>query len=350
MKMRKRLAAVLLSVWMLLMLMPSVSAAGNIDLEHDVSLTVSYRDGKTPLTGVQFDIYYVAEVDAYGNFTPTDPFAQFHVNITGKNDAAWKALASTLEGYVLRDGVTPTDSGKTGVYGTVSFPTGKKSLRAGLYLVLGQRHVQDGRIYEAAPFMVMLPALDAKENVWVYDVTAVPKYDSDPIPTEPVTVTRKVLKVWEDDGHKNERPKRIVVQLLRDGKVWDTVTLTAANNWRYTWTGLDSGHRWTVVEKELDGYTVEVAREGITYVITNTYTEEDEPEPIVPDKPSPDTPDIPTGPPSEPDYPAKPESKPSGPKLPQTGQLWWPVPALTAAGLLLIIWGLLRRRGAGNEK
>ena len=140
------------------------------------------------------------------------------------------------------------------------------------------------------------------------------------------------------------------MQLLRDGKVWDTVTLTAANNWRYTWTGLDSGHRWTVVEKELDGYTVEVTREGITYVITNTYTEEDEPEPIVPDKPSPGTPDIPTGPPSEPDYPAKPESKPSGPKLPQTGQLWWPVPALTAAGLLLIVWGLLRRRGAGNEK
>ena len=63
---------------------------------------------------------------------------------------------------------------------------------------MGQRHVQDGRIYEAAPFMVMLPALDAKENVWVYDVTAVPKYDSDPIPTEPVTVTRKVLKVWEE--------------------------------------------------------------------------------------------------------------------------------------------------------
>lgn len=39
----------------------------------------------------------------------------------------------------------------------------------------------------------------------------------------------------------------------------------------------------------------------------------------------------------------------SGGKLPQTGQLWWPVPVLTAAGLLCIVAGLLRRRGNRNE-
>ena len=35
-----------------------------------------------------------------------------------------------------------------------------------------------------------------------------------------------------------------------------------------------------------------------------------------------------------------------GEKLPQTGQLWWPVPVLSAAGLLFVIVGLLRRRGS----
>lgn len=33
------------------------------------------------------------------------------------------------------------------------------------------------------------------------------------------------------------------------------------------------------------------------------------------------------------------------PRLPQTGQLWWPVPLLAAAGLALLTAGLLRRKG-----
>ena len=37
-------------------------------------------------------------------------------------------------------------------------------------------------------------------------------------------------------------------------------------------------------------------------------------------------------------------------KLPQTGQLWWPVPALLCAGLVLILAGVIRRRGTGDEK
>ena len=47
--------------------------------------------------------------------------------------------------------------------------------------------------------------------------------------------------------------------------------------------------------------------------------------------------------PSVPDTPAKPH-------LPQTGQLWWPVPVLAAAGLLSCVVGLIRRRGANDEE
>jgi len=31
-------------------------------------------------------------------------------------------------------------------------------------------------------------------------------------------------------------------------------------------------------------------------------------------------------------------------KLPQTGQLWWPVPVLLSAGLLLLLIGVVRRK------
>ena len=77
-----------------------------------------------------------------------------------------------------------------------------------------------------------------------------------------------------------------------------------------------------VVEKETDNYTVEVTQEGITFVVKNTHNED------IPDEPT----------------------TPTKPTLPQTGQLWWPVPVLIAAGLLFVVIGLLRRRGAADEK
>ena len=361
MKMIRRMTAAMLSVLAVFLLLPlHALAAGSIDLNRNVSLTISYQDGNTALSGAQFDIFRVAAVDKNGGLTPTKAFSRFNVDLEGKTDEAWRALAFTLEGYVLRDEISPTDSGSTDQYGRLSFPNKQKSLAQGLYLVVGYRHVQGSYVYEAAPSIVMLPGPEIETGSWHYDVTVKPKCDVDPLPENPGTVTRKVLKVWEDAGHKTERPKKVVVQLLRNGKVYDTVTLDAGNNWRYTWTGLDSSYKWTLVEKELDDYTVTVTREGVTFVVTNTYAEDtpDKPTPVPPtspDKPTgPPSPDKPTGP-SEPSGPStqpptgpnKPVSKPT---LPQTGQLWWPVPALIAAGLLLIVIGLLRRRGAGHEE
>lgn len=324
MKMKKRITALVLSLAAALLLLPvQALAAGSIDTEREVQLTISYQDGDTALSGAAFDIYRVAAVDETGELIPVTPFDQFNVDIRGKNDDAWKALASTLEGYVLRDGITPTSSGKTNAQGLLTF----SNLEQGLYLVLGHRHTQGGYIYDAAPFMVLLPTQDMEANEWIYDVAVNPKHDSRPEPSGPDddTITRKVLKVWADDGHEKDRPQEVVVQLLRDGKVYDTVTLNADNNWRYTWEELDDSDTWTVVEKEMDGYTVAVTQEGVTFVVTNTYTEDNPEEPTTP-------------------------VTPDDPKLPQTGQLWWPVPVLIAAGLLFVVIGLLRRRGAADEK
>lgn len=325
MKMNKRLISICLSLLLVFMLLPvSALAAGRIDLDQDVSLTITYQDHGTPLSGAVFNIYLVATVNAYGELETTEQFKIFNVDIPGKADDTWRALASTLEGYVLRDNIAATDSGKTDRNGQIAFPTGGKRLTAGLYLVLGERHTQDGYRYDATPFMVMLPSLDKENNVWSYDVAVSPKFDRSKIPDSSGddTITRKVLKLWEDKGQEKDRPEEVIVQLLRDGKVFDTVTLNAANNWRYTWTALDNGYSWTVVEKETDNYTVEVTQEGITFVVKNTHNED------IPDEPT----------------------TPTKPTLPQTGQLWWPVPVLIAAGLLFVVIGLLRRRGAADEK
>ena len=322
MKRLKRIAAALLGALTAILLLPAQAlAAGSIDLSRGVSLTVSYADGKTALSGAQFDMYLIATVDENGELTATGAFSSFPVDIRGRDDDAWNEVASTLEGYILRDKIAPTDSAKTNAQGLASFPNAQARLTAGLYLVRGQQHRQSGTIYEAATFLVMLPGLDRAANAWLYDVTVSAKFTSRPVPTAiPDASTRKVLKVWKDSGHETSRPKEVVVQLIRDSVVVDTVTLNAANNWRYTWKNLPSGHKWTVVEKELEGYTVTVKQEGITFVVTNTYGEAD-----------------------------LPEDTPPKPPLIQTGQLWWPVPALLAGGLLLIVFGLIRRKNHGNE-
>lgn len=320
----KKIAKCIIPLLLLLLLLPfTVCAAGAIDLNRDVSLTISYQKEEMPLVGAEFRIYLVATVDETGELTTTDTFRQFNVDIRGENDEAWKNLASTLEGYVLRDNISPTDSGKTDKIGSLTFPTGDKKLVQGLYLVLGQRHMQGGYRYDAAPFMVMLPWQDTEKNEWSYEVTVSPKHDSTKIPDEPATITRKVLKVWDDSADETVRPEEIEVQLLRDGKVYSTVTLSADNNWRYTWPGLDDSSTWTVAEKECAGYTVRVEQDGTTFVVTNTL--------------------VPNG------SKVPGQTKPTASKLPQTGQLWWPVPILLLAGLLLVAIGLIRRRRIDDE-
>ena len=162
-----------------------------------------------------------------------------------------------------------------------------------------------------------------------------------------------VKKVWDDDGYETQRPEQIVVQLLRNGKVYRTAALNAENNWRYTWYNLDAGYDWQLVEETVpEGYTVSVSQEGITFVVTNTCQPDSPDNPDNPDNPdqpenpgSPDSPDVPGGPAS------KPPTTPDGPKpsLPQTGALWWPVPVLAGSGMLLFTLGWVRAQKRGRE-
>ena len=323
---RKRTLVLLAAV---LCLLTSVAqAAGSIDLTRKPTLTLTYRDGKTALSGAKFSIYRVADADETGELTVRSEFDEFDLDIRGKNDRRWREMAQTLESYVLRRELTPADSGKTDKTGMLTFPTQGKTLAAGLYLVIGERHTQGGNDYDAEPFFALLPTQDLENNEWVYDVSANVKFGKTPVPDDGDTVTRKVLKVWDDDGAEDSRPREITVELLRNGKVYDTVKLSEKNNWRYTWLDLDADARWSVTEKTVSGYTVSITREGITFVVTNTKK---------PDRT--DTPDTPV----KPSNPSKPSS-PAKQTLPQTGAVWWHVEALALSGLVFLILGALDRK------
>ena len=320
----RRFFAALTALLLAVCCSPAALAYGAIDTGREASLTVFFGKDGDGFSRVEFQIYRAAEVSEGGTFTLTGDFADYPVQVNGLDSSGWRALAQTLEGYAARDGLPPMQAEETGRDGRAVF----SHLETGLYLVTGERFRQGRYTYTPEPFLVSLPTLD-EAGAWVYDAAAACKYDSDYTPPsdgDSGDVNRKVLKVWKDDGNEDKRPEEIVVQLLRDGKVYDTVTLSGENNWRHMWTGLDSDYSWKVVEEETpEGYTVTVDRQGITFVMTNTY-EETPPE-------EPEEPDTPDGP-----------GTPEEPGLPQTGMLWWPAPLLACGGLLLFLigWGMRR--------
>lgn len=287
-KLSNRVISCLLCLICMLLLSPvQVFAAGAIDMNKDVHIKIQYIYDKTPVSDVSFDLYYVASVDVYGEFTLAGDFQKYPVVVNGLSTDVWRTLAETLAVYADRDQLKPLDSGKTNAEGNLSFPNKQPRLKPGLYLAVGRKLVKSGYTYTTEPFLVALPNLDRENNAWVYDITATPKRtqtENPPAPPEQ-TVERRVLKIWKDDIPQS-RPKGIVIQLLKDGVIYDTVTLNAGNNWRYTWEKLPAYNKdgskivWSVVEKEPEGYTVLIARDDVTFIVTNTYS---------PDKPTDDT-------------------------------------------------------------
>lgn len=333
----KRNKSVLCAAIALIMLIffVQLSITGNAVTE-DMSITVVYKDGEPPLTGAVFNLFYVATVEENGKLTVTDTFSDYNVDLNIENGEAWQIAALTLEGYVLRDEIAPNDSGATNSDGILVFSTDGRPLQPGLYLVTGEAHTQNSKQYNSAPFLVALPSEDTETGEADYNPTVMPKFDFSPFPNpdEPGDESYKVVKIWRDSGLESIRPQEITIDLLKDGVVFDTVKLNSGNNWTYRWDELESGHRYTAVERTADGYTVTVEREGTSFVIINTH--------------SPSTPEEPTAPnePSQPGNPNQPNQpgKPNQPTLPQTGQLWWPVPMLAIMGIAFVLIGMLRRK------
>ena len=165
-----------------------------------------------------------------------------------------------------------------------------------------------------------------------------------------------VNKEWIlDDG--GEAPVSVTVELLRNNRVYEEVTLDEDNDWSHTWTRLDARYNWKVQEADVpDGFTAEVSHRGTIWTITNDDIPEDpETPPEEPDEPdtpedpdTPDEPDIP-GTPDEPDVPDTPDTPdepntPNEPTLPQTGQNWRLVWILAITGAVLVLVGILGKK------
>ena len=307
-----RVLALALLVLALVSAAPAARAIDPIEPGRTGSLTIR------SVAGMSFTLYRVAEMKGFGTFTPTWDFADLcsAEDLEGLDSEGWSTLAGTLSGYVGAGGraYRRADAGEDG---SAVFA----GLSVGLYLVTGTPYMQDGRMYMPQPSLVALPSRDARDN-WVYGLTV------DPKPEEVRHYDEiRVRKVWVD-GQSADRPEQITVRLYVNDRLYDTVTLSAKNGWRYTWDvrGIAQPAVFKVTEVGVpEGYTHSVDYTG-TYITScrgpgREITIVNRKRGVRP-------------------------PRPSG-KLPQTGLLWWPVPLLAGAGMVLFILGWLRRRRHG---
>ncbi len=96
----------------------------------------------------------------------------------------------------------------------------------------------------------------------------------------------EVKKVWEDNGDQDgKRPLTLTVYLYADGAVVSSAVLSSANNWKYTFEGLDKYKNgktvvYNVTEDSVDRYYLTVsssaAADLVSYSFTLTNTHSDE--------------------------------------------------------------------------
>lgn len=299
-----------------------VSAYTGINIQKPASLGIHFGSEGISFPGVTFRLYKVADMSEGAVFTLTGEFADYPVQLEGVDGINWRDMAETLSAYVIKDKIPSLKEGITDGDGQLEF----LDLEVGLYLLLGEDYVGDIYVYSPMPQLFLLP-YQMESDVWEYNVILAPKAEI--LYTGPNEETsRNVIKIWDDSGYTDKRPDKVKVQLLQDGEVYDTVTLSRYNNWKHTWEALPAGHKWNVVEVNVpEAYKVKVSKNNKTFTITNTYDKNEY-----------------AG--------SNPVQTPvSGTTLPKTGVLWWPVPVLAAAGTLLFFtgWWIYRNGEATDE-
>lgn len=281
------------------------------DAEVYGTLTLICKTDDAVLAGMEMKIYRVGLRQDDGSFALDGDFAEYPVSFDDMSASAIQEAANTLENYAFVDKIIPNAEGMTDSEGVVVFD----DLATGLYLVTGDPVDISGMRYTPGAALIEL-----SDDNGTFDLSVYPKFTISEIPSSEST-EYKVAKLWEND-YSALRPNSISVELYCNGELRETVTLSDENDWTYEWQAAKN-EEWRVKEKDVaEGYNVSYISNETLIEIVNTYDSS-----ITTDS-------------SDTDTSSKTETSSNGGRLPQTGQLWWPVPVLSAAGLILIAVGV----------
>ena len=137
-----------------------------------------------------------------------------------------------------------------------------------------------------------LPKYDENKNEITYKVVevTVPEYDTEYEISDngveiynhhtPATTEVSGSKTWDDaDNQDGKRPSSIIVNLLADGEKVDSKTVTAENEWNWSFTDLNKYAKgreiqYTITEDKVENYITNIEKTENGYVVTNSYTPE----------------------------------------------------------------------------
>ena len=289
--MRRKFISSILIVWVLF-IMPMTAFAQGFDAERlgTVSVTLMDQDGKTPIVGAELSLYHVATVNLNSKNNLSYTFTNLFEGCGAVLDDP--TLSVKLDAFVDDHSVS-AEKLVTDAYGKASFT----DLPLGLYFVKQTNSVEG--YAPCASFLVTVP--NENTNGYVYDVNASPK-------TDVARLTTVIIKkVWNTDA-STQAADSVTVQLLRNGVVVETATLSDQNNWQVTYSNMPESDAYSIKEVNvLKGFTATYSKSGYTFTVTNTAS------------------------------------------LIQTGQLVWPIPVLAMLGLCLITVGTIVLRKTRNE-
>ena len=223
----------------------------------DVNKTCSLKLNEC-LSGLNVHLYRVASIDEVGSYQYTEDFKEAENTTIDLNkletSEELKNAAMTLKGYAVRkEGVTKTTASSTLTY---------SNLNTGLYLVVADNLVIDGKTYTYLPYLISLPQ-GTKYDVSIDFV----KY------SEAYSHEYKMIKQWKDNG--STHPNSIEVELYDGNTFVKTITLDAAHNYAYSWK-TEQVMNYSIKEKNVKGYkgivSVSSNDAKTEYVITNTST------------------------------------------------------------------------------
>ena len=210
-----------------------------------------------------------------------------------KNDKDGKEIEYTIEEANVPEGYTSEVNG----YNVVNSYTAKTTEVSGSK-TWDDANDQDGKRPESITIILKKNGEEVQrtdvtaEDGWSWSFTDLPRYDEDgkeieytieeanvpegytsqvngyDVVNSHTTETTEVngSKTWNDNNDsKGMRPNEIVINLLKDGKVFDTKTVTEADNWSWSFTNLPkySGNGveavYTIEEVPVDGYAYTVS-------------------------------------------------------------------------------------------
>ena len=279
--------------------------------EKECSLSVSYCCGEIAFPNVEVKLYRIAEVSADFQYTLTQAFEASGLVLDGIRTAGeWNVVRSTLEAHILAYATEPDAVSATSQSGQVCFD----SLETGMYMIVAGQTTQGDVhcLFDTA--LVSLPGL-GQDGRWQYEVSVNAKGEILPPIDSDEEVEFKVLKLWKGDEGRKDRPQNVEVEIFCDGISYQTVILTEENHWAYSWSAVNDGSSWTVVERNVPkGYTMTVEARGSTFVLTNTWN------------------------PTNPDAPVKP------PQTGDTSNMLVYVLLMIGSGVVLIVLGITGKK------